>query len=77
MVTATNESALIAALRAGDRNAFAALVDEHTPAMLRVAAGYVPSHAIAEEVVQETWIALRCFPLRCLGHEPPLHGVPV
>jgi RNA polymerase sigma-70 factor (ECF subfamily) len=58
MVTATDESALIAALRAGDRNAFAALVDEHTPAMLRVAGGYVPSHAIAEEVVQETWIAL-------------------
>ena len=58
MVTATDESALIAALRAGDQNAFAALVDEHTPAMLRVAGGHVPSHAIAEEVVQETWIAL-------------------
>ena len=58
MVTATDESALIAALRAGDRIAFAALVDEHTPAMLRVARAYVPSHAIAEEVVQETWIAL-------------------
>ena len=27
--------------------------------MLRVARGYVPSHEIAEEVVQETWIALR------------------
>jgi RNA polymerase sigma-70 factor, ECF subfamily len=26
--------------------------------MLRVAGGYVPNHAIAEEVVQETWIAL-------------------
>ena len=26
--------------------------------MLRVARGYVPSHEIAEEVVQETWIAL-------------------
>jgi RNA polymerase sigma-70 factor, ECF subfamily len=58
MVTATDESALIAALRAGDPNAFAALVDQHTPAMLRVAAGHVPSHAIAVEVVQETWIAL-------------------
>jgi RNA polymerase sigma-70 factor (ECF subfamily) len=58
MVTATDESALITALRAGDPNAFAALVDEHTPAMLRVAGGHVPSHAIAEEVVQETWIAL-------------------
>ena len=37
---------------------FAELVDRHTPAMLRVARGYVPSHEIAEEVVQETWIAL-------------------
>ena len=26
--------------------------------MLRVARGYVSSHEIAEEVVQETWIAL-------------------
>jgi RNA polymerase sigma-70 factor (ECF subfamily) len=54
----TDEAALIAALRAGDRIAFARLVDEYTPAMLRVACTYVPSHAIAEEVVQETWMAL-------------------
>jgi RNA polymerase sigma-70 factor, ECF subfamily len=53
-----DESALIAALRAGDETAFARLVDRHTPAMLRVARGHVPSHEIAEEVVQETWIAL-------------------
>jgi RNA polymerase sigma-70 factor (ECF subfamily) len=53
-----DESALVAALRAGDERVFADLVDRHTPAMLRVARGYVRSHAIAEEVVQETWIAL-------------------
>ena len=58
MVTAGDEAALIAALRAGEQNAFCQLVDTYTPAMLRVAQGYVPSHAIAEEVVQETWIAL-------------------
>ncbi len=59
MVTrSTDESALIAALRAGDQNAFALLVDDYTPTMLRVARGYVATHAIAEEVVQETWIAL-------------------
>lgn len=57
-MTALDESALIAALRAGDGIAFAQLVDAHTPAMLRVARGYLPNHAIAEEVVQETWIAL-------------------
>ena len=52
------ESDLVAALRAKDQAAFAQLVDRHTPALLRVARGYVPSREIAEEVVQETWIAL-------------------
>ncbi|MFB1295973.1 RNA polymerase sigma factor [Mycobacterium sp. pW049] len=56
--TATDEADLIAALRARDEVAFATLVDTHTPAMLRVARGYVASHAIAEEVVQEAWLAL-------------------
>lgn len=58
MSETTDESALIAALRDGDQAAFAKLVNQHTPALLRVARGYVPNHAIAEEVVQETWIAL-------------------
>ena len=57
-MTAEQESALVAALRSGDEAAFATLVDQYTPSMLRVARGYVPSHEIAEEVVQETWIAL-------------------
>lgn len=56
--TAGDEEALVAALKGGDESAFAALVDRHAPAMLRVARGYVPSSEIAEEVVQETWIAL-------------------
>lgn len=56
--TATDEADLIAALRARDEVAFATLVDTYTPAMLRVARGYVASHAIAEEVVQEAWLAL-------------------
>ncbi len=55
---ASEETALVAALRNRDEAAFAELVDRHTPAMLRVARGYVPSEAIAEEVVQDTWIAL-------------------
>ena len=49
---------LTTALRDGDERAFATLVDLHTPAMLRVAMAYVPSRAVAEEVVQETWIAV-------------------
>jgi RNA polymerase sigma-70 factor (ECF subfamily) len=58
MIGTVEEATLIAALRDGDEAAFAQLVDQHTPSMLRVARGYVPSHEIAEEVVQETWIAL-------------------
>jgi RNA polymerase sigma-70 factor (ECF subfamily) len=57
-MTAEQELELVAALRSGDEAAFATLVDQYTPSMLRVARGYVPSHEIAEEVVQETWIAL-------------------
>jgi len=53
-----DEADLITALRAGDEAAFAHLVDLHTPALLRVANGYVPNREIAEEVVQDTWIAL-------------------
>jgi RNA polymerase sigma-70 factor (ECF subfamily) len=57
-MTAKDESGLIAALRDGDEAVFAQLVDQYTPAMLRAARGYVPTHQIAEEVVQETWIAM-------------------
>ena len=53
-----DESALVAALCAGYEFAFAQLVDRYTAVMLRVARGYVRSRETAEEVVQETWIAL-------------------
>jgi RNA polymerase sigma-70 factor (ECF subfamily) len=53
-----DDQRLVAGLRAGDERAFAALLDRHSPAMLRVALAYVPSRAVAEEVVQETWIAV-------------------
>src|SRR5215218_11297769 len=58
MTGTVDETALIGALRDGDEAAFVQLVDQHAASMLRVARGYVPSHEIAEEVVQETWIAL-------------------
>jgi RNA polymerase sigma-70 factor (ECF subfamily) len=51
------DAGLLAGLRAGDQAAFAALLDRHATAMLRVAQLYVPSRAIAEEVVQDTWLA--------------------
>jgi RNA polymerase sigma-70 factor, ECF subfamily len=53
-----DDAGLVAALCRGDEDEFAALVDRHSPAMIRVAMAYVPSRAAAEEVVQETWIAV-------------------
>ena len=46
------------ALRAGDEAAFMALVERYNPSLLRVAQIYVSSRAVAEEVVQETWLAV-------------------
>ncbi len=53
-----DESELVAALRSGDEAAFAALVDELTPALTRLALAHVASRAVAEEVVQDTWVAV-------------------
>src|SRR5207253_5037434 len=47
---------LVAALRAGDEDAFAAVVREWHSGLLRVARIFTPSRAVAEEVVQETWL---------------------
>ena len=52
------ELRLIERLRAGDQAAFMELVDRHSAAMLRVAQMFVPSRAVAEEVVQETWLGV-------------------
>jgi len=48
----------VALLRAGDEEAFATMVERHHAAMVRVARGYVHSRAVAEEVAQETWLAV-------------------
>lgn len=52
------EAALLERMRRGDRVAFAAIVDRHAPALLRVARSLLGDASAAEEVVQETWIAL-------------------
>jgi RNA polymerase sigma-70 factor (ECF subfamily) len=45
-------------LRAGDEDAFVGLIRQHHNVMIRLARSYVPSEAVAEDVVQETWVAL-------------------
>ena len=49
---------IAAALRAGDERTFAELFQRQCPAMKRVARSYVESEAVAEEIVQETWVAI-------------------
>src|SRR5690349_4913783 len=56
--TARGEEVLIARLQAGDEAAFRELVREHHRAMRRVAMSYVQTVAAADEVVQETWLAV-------------------
>ncbi len=49
---------MVDALRAHDEVVFTMLVEDWSPAMLRVARIYVPTQPISEEVVQDTWIAV-------------------
>ncbi|HKD64564.1 MAG TPA: RNA polymerase sigma factor [Candidatus Acidoferrales bacterium] len=53
------ELELVAALRRRDESAFSRLVTAHHPSLVRVARMYVGnSQAVAEEVVQETWLGV-------------------
>jgi RNA polymerase sigma-70 factor (ECF subfamily) len=53
-----SEPLLLAALRRRDEAAFVALVRRYNGLMLRVARAQVREHAAAEEVVQDTWLAV-------------------
>jgi RNA polymerase sigma-70 factor, ECF subfamily len=52
-----DERTLLLALRARDEAAFTALVEANGSWMLRTARAWVGSRAVAEEVVQETWLS--------------------
>ena len=49
---------LLRSLRAGDEGAFVTLVRRHNRSMLWIARSFVPNYAVAEEVVQDTWMAV-------------------
>ena len=53
-----DDAALLEDLRRGDPTAFETLVRRHHASMIQVARYYVGSQATAEDVVQETWIAV-------------------
>jgi RNA polymerase sigma-70 factor, ECF subfamily len=55
---AFSDQQTLVALRAGDERAFRDLFARSYPMMKRVARSYVASDAVAEEIVQETWMAI-------------------
>jgi RNA polymerase sigma-70 factor, ECF subfamily len=52
------DAELLDRLRLGDEAAFAGIVNNWSPMMLRVARGHVSTEASCEEIVQETWMAV-------------------
>jgi RNA polymerase sigma-70 factor (ECF subfamily) len=53
-----SDEQILVALKRGDERAFCQLVECHQSLMLRVARRYVRSAAVAEDVVQETWLGV-------------------
>jgi RNA polymerase sigma-70 factor (ECF subfamily) len=54
----SDDAVLVKALATRDSDAFAYLLDRYHASLVRLAQQYVPSRAVAEEVVQETWLAV-------------------
>jgi RNA polymerase sigma-70 factor (ECF subfamily) len=52
------DAELLDGVCAGDEQAFLTLVTRHQAMLLRVARSFVPSAAVAEEVVQDTWVGV-------------------
>jgi RNA polymerase sigma-70 factor, ECF subfamily len=52
------DAEVVRALRAGEESAFVALVEQYHPSLVRLASIYVRDRSVAEEVAQETWLAV-------------------
>ena len=57
-IASPDDLRLVKALRAGDEAAFVSLIDDYQTSLLRLAMIYVPDRAVAEDVVQETWLGV-------------------
>lgn len=57
-VAAPDDRSVIDALRRGDETAFTHLVDHYHASLRRVARLYVSNRAVAEEIVQDTWLGV-------------------
>ena len=59
-----DEASLLGALRAGEEAAFTWLVEQYHSSLVRLAGLFVEEESVAEELAQETWLAV----LRGLDH---------
>jgi RNA polymerase sigma-70 factor (ECF subfamily) len=57
-IAAPEDGSVIDALRRGDETAFARLVDHYHASLRRVARLYVSNRAVADEIVQDTWLSV-------------------
>ena len=57
-VLSEDDMRILEALKKKDEAAFMELVERYRPAMLQVAMSYTRSRAIAEEMLQETWLVV-------------------
>jgi RNA polymerase sigma-70 factor, ECF subfamily len=55
-LTTLSDEALVGLVRAGDRSAFAAVIQRHNQRLYRVARGIVRDDSEAEDIVQETYV---------------------
>lgn len=53
-----DENSLLNSLRTGDEASFMWLVEQYHPSLVRLARLFVRDEAVAEEVVQDTWLAV-------------------
>src|SRR3954468_9838061 len=58
VVTSSTDDAIVAGVRSGDEAIFAQLLNDWSRSMLLLARTFVSTEASAEEVVQDTWLAV-------------------
>ena len=53
-----DEASFLTSLRAGDETTFTSLVEGYHPSLVRLARLFVQEETVAEELAQETWLAV-------------------